>query len=354
VSGFLSLIFALAIQGGSLGTIEREVALAEQVELREPGSPRFSTLDAERLTRARRQVEAFLQTKPDDPAALLLLARVGRFILHGARGAACSPEHGCVLDSSYDDRPFYAALDRALDIRPNDAAVHFWKARLIHDGRPVLRDGDFALDVDTAQLLAHAQRAVTLDSRNTRYREFLAVTLADMARYREAEGVIRELGKSHALYLILEDFADLRLPEEAVPWPGHAVFAAVGMNENAPRFAAQTGRSWVAALSVDELEAFYRRRWPGFRLFAITEREEGDSAKGWFQNLRADRNGKLQPARDSTFLLRLERSNDFEGLLMAVREIRRHDYGAPERYPAAMAGKQVFLEIIVVTGRKGS
>jgi len=145
------------------------------------------------------------------------------------------------------------------------------------------------------------------------------------------------------------------IPEGAVPWPHHAAFAAVGMDDNPPRFAAQTGRSWAVALSVDQLEAFYRRRWPEFRLFAVTsaEEQEGDSTTGWFQNLRADRNGKLQPARDSGFIARLERANDFDDLLMVVRQFRRHDEGAPERYPAAMGGKEAFLEVILVTGRKG-
>lgn len=350
---FFLLILALQGQGGSLGVVEQQIALAERVELREPGSPRVARLNHDRLTRARRQVEAFLQTKPDDPAALVLLARVGRFILHDARGARCTPEHGCVLDSTYDETPFHAALDRAFGIRPKDAAAHFWKARLIDDGRPVLHGSEFALDVDTAQLLAHAQRAVALEPETLRYREFLAVKLTDMGRYREAEDVIERAGRNHPLYLILRDFADIPIPEDAAPWPGHAMFAAVGMDESPPRFAAQTGRSWAVALSIDQLEVFYRRRWPGFRFFVFTppDGEEGP-AEGWFQNFRAERNGRLQPARDSAFITRLERANSFDGLLMAVRQIRRHNEGAPERYPAAMAGKEAFLEIVVITGRK--
>jgi hypothetical protein len=349
-------LLILALQGqGSLRAVEQQIALAERVELREPGSPRFPTLDPERLTRARRQVEAFLQTTPDDPAALVLFARVGRFILHESRGASCSPAHGCALDSTYDDAPFHAALDRALRMRPTDAAAHFWKARLLDDGRPVLHGSEFAVDVDTVQMLAHAQRAVALEPGTLRYREFLAVKLTDVGRYREAEDVIEKAGRKHPLYLTLRDFADIPIPENAAPWPRHAIFAAMGMDESPPRFAAQTGRSWAVALSIDQLEAFYRRRWPGFRLFVVksaADEEEGDPPEGWFQNLRADRNGKLQPAPDSTFIARLERANDFDGLLMAVRQVRRHDEGAPERYPAAMAGKEAFLEVVIVTGRK--
>ena len=334
--------------------VEREMARAERAELREPGSDRFFP-DSAALARARSQIEAHLQAKPDDAAALVLLGRVGRFVLRRSRSAECSPEHGCVLDSTFDDGPFQAALDRALILRADDPEAHFWKARLLDDGRPVLRDGEFAVDIDTEQVLVHARRAVVLDSRNVRYREFLAVSLADMGRYVEAVDAIRPVSDKHPLYLIFQDFAAVPIPEGAVPWPHHAAFAAVGMDDNPPRFAAQTGRSWAVALSIDQLEAFYRRRWPEFRLFAVTsaEEQEGDSTTGWFQNFRADRNGKLQPARDSGFIARLERGNDFDDLLMAVRQFRRHDEGAPERYPAAMGGKEAFLEVILVTGRKG-
>jgi hypothetical protein len=232
--------------------------------------------------------------------------------------------------------------------------AHFWKARLLDDGRPVLRYGEYAVDVDTEQVLVHARRAVVLDSRNVRYREFLAVSLADLGRYVESVDAIRPVCDKHPLYLIFQDFAAVPIPEGAVPWPHHAAFAAVGMDENPPRFAAQTGRSWAVALSIDQLEAFYRRRWPEFRLFTVTsaEEQEGDSTTGWFQNLASIETANFA-ARDSGFIARLERANDFDGVLMAVRQFRRHDEGAPERYPAAMGGKVAFLEVILVTGRKG-
>jgi len=350
---FLLLSLLLQAQTGTLASIERQVARAERSELGEPGSERFFRIGHDRLLQYRGQIESYLQAKPDDPAALVLLGRVERFILGRSRNVSCGPDHGCAVDSTYDDSSANAAFDRAISLQEGDAAAHFWKARLLADGRPVMRDGEFAFDIDTGAALTHAQRAVALDARNVRYREFLAVTLSNMGRYQEAAEAIRPVqGGKHLLSLIFQDLAAVPIPEGAVPWPGgHAAFAAVGLDENPPRFVAQTGRSWVTDLSLEQLEAFYRRRWPAFRFFRV----QGDTGqRGGMQYLRPDRNGKLQPARDSAFIDQLESASAFAGVLLAVGQSGPRFDQPGLQYPAAVAGKDVFLEIIIVTGRRGS
>jgi hypothetical protein len=342
----------LQAQAPSLAGIERDLARAEKSELREPGSERFFFLDQDRLGQFRGQIEAYLRAKPDDPTALVLLGRVGRFVLRQSRSAACSPEHGCLLDSTFDDGPFQAALDRALILRADDPEAHFWKARLLDDGRPVLRNGEFAVDVDTEQVVAHAQRASTLDPTKRRYREFLAVTLSDLGRYADARAVIRNVdGGKHLLNLVFQDLDAVPVPEGAVPWPdGSAPLAAVGMDEWPPQFARQAGRSYASLMSLDEVEAFYRRRWPKFRFF----RSESDSGRiGGITYLRPDRSGKLQPAPDSSFMAMLDSARSYDGILIGAGPSGPRFESRNEHYPPAMAGKPEFLEIIIVTGRRG-
>ncbi len=349
----LLLSLLLQAQTGTLALIERQVARAERSELREPGSERLFRIGHDRLLQYRGQIESYLQTKPDDPAALVLLGRVERLILGRSRNVSCGPDHGCAVDTTYDDSSANAAFDRAISLQEGDAAAHFWKARLLADGRPVMRNGEFAFDIDTSAALTHAQRAVALNARNVRYREFLAVTLSNMGRYQEAAEAIRPVqGGKHLLSLIFQDLAAVPIPEGAVPWPGgHAAFAAVGVDENPPRFVAQTGRSFVTDLSLEQLEAFYRRRWPAFRFFRV----QGDTGQlGGMQYLRPDKNGKLQPARDSAFIDRLESARAFPGVLLAVGESGPRFDQPGLQYPAAVAGKDVFLEIIIVSGRRGS
>ena len=350
---FLLLSLLLQAQPGSLAAIERQVARAERSELREPGSDRLFRIGHDRLLQYRGQIAAYLQAKPDDPAAFVLLGRVERLVLGRSRNVRCGPDHGCAVDTTYNDSSANAAFDRAISLNDRDPAAHFWKARLLGDGRPVMRNGEFAFDIDTAGALAHAQRAVALDSRNVRYREFLAVTLSNMGRYQEAAEAIRPVqGGKHVLSLIFQDLAAVPIPEGAVPWPGgHGAFAAVGMDENPPRFVAQTGRSWATVLSLEQLEAFYRRRWPAFRFFRV----QGDTGQtGGMQYLRLDRNGKLQPARDSAFIDQLESAKAFPGVLLAVGQSGPRFDQPGLQYPAAVAGKDVFQEIIIVTGRRDS
>ena len=122
----------------------------------------------------------------------------------------------------------------------------------------------------------------------------------------------------------------------ALEIPIGAVLAAVGLHES-PRFASHAGRSWVTDQSIDQVEAFYRRRWPSFRFFRSVA-ENGQ--QGGMQYLRPDRQGKLQPAPDSTFMTELGSESQFVGLLLAVGESGPRFDRPGERYPAAVAGKK--------------
>lgn len=336
----------------ALRDLERQLDGYERAELREDTTRLFIGPDREWLAKARGLVDARLRQSRDDVAALLLLGRIGRFALVRSRSAVCTAATGCVVDSTFDDAPYHAAIDRVLQLRPDAAAAHYWKARLVADGRPVIRNDEFAVDVDTAAMFMQAEWAVALDPRNLRYREFLAVSLADVGRYGEASDVIRPLERNkHPLHLILQDFEALRVPPGAVPWPQRALFFAVGLDESPPRFAAQTGRSWAVTLSRQEVEAFYQRVWPEFRLF---EFGWPDSApKVWMQHFRPARGGRLQPARDDGDIARPQKMERFEGLVMLVRRVRPADEEPDARVPPAVAALAEFTEIIVINGRKG-
>jgi hypothetical protein len=333
----------------TLRDAERDIARSERAELREDGTRDYGPPDREWLVRARALAETQLRANPDDVNGLVLLGRIGRFVLSASRAALCGPETGCVLDTAFDDRPFHAALDRALALRPDAAAAHFWKARLIADGRPVIRDRAFHLDVDTAALLAHAARAIALEPGNVRYRVFLAETHAEAGRYAEAAAVVRPIDRGrHPLYVILQDFAAFPVPEGAVAWPGHALYAAVGLDENPPRFAAHTGRSWAVPMDREAVAAFYRRVWPELRFFEFARE---NAAPLWLQQFRSDATGKLQPTRDSTRLVFPEGREQFRGLMVLVRPAGRGVDPQGSDYPAAVAGVDVFTEIIILNGR---
>jgi hypothetical protein len=334
----------------ALRPLDQEIARYESAELREPGAPRWIPPSNDDLTQARARVEAYLRHAPDDAAALLLQARIGRFILIQSLGAICAPDAPCALNSGYDPTPFVAALDHALALHPEWAAAHYWNARFLADGRPVIRDGEFALDVDTAAVLAHAERAVALDPAGVRPRELLATTLADLGRYAAAAAALEPLeGGRHPLRVLLEEFDALPLPPGTVPWPGRAPNAA-GMDESPPRFTEYRSRALVTRLTPEEVAAFYRGRWPDVRFFRLAVAIRDSTV--WLQFFSPDSAGVWQPARDSTFVddpawWERERA----GLLVTLRHAGAGLDAAGTRFPAGFGAGGRFTEITIMSGR---
>jgi hypothetical protein len=88
-------------------------------------------------------------------------------------------------------------------------------------------------------------------------------------------------------------------------------------------------------------------------LFEFDLFPRGGGPKVWMQHFRADRRGRLQPARDSSDIARPQMMEQFDGLVMLVRQVRPGDEESGEKYPPAVAGLEVFTEIIIINGRKG-
>jgi hypothetical protein len=332
----------------ALHGIDQTFAGFEAAELREGPRRPFIPPDSEEIARARKAIDAQLRKTPDDPATFILAARVGRFALMPLRSASCRAE--CVLAPGYDDAPVHAAIDRALALQPNEAAAHFWKASLLADGRPVIRDAEFAVDVDSAAVLEHAVRAVALDPGNARYREFLAERYAGAGRYAEAAAAVQPLGGGqHPFYLLLRDFDALPVPDGAVAWTARRG-AFMGMVEAPPRYTEHKSRSWAVALALDDVLAFYRRLWPDLRFFQL-DVSRGDG-KAWLQWFAPDSAGRLQPARDSSFVDdQAWWSSDHQGLLVMVRRAGPAVDQRPVAVPRVLAGRDVFVEIVITSGR---
>jgi hypothetical protein len=320
------------------------------------------------LVRARQRVEAHLRDHDDDAAAWVLLARIGRIAGGCGSWSATMTDTGPAwTDPPLDPAPLHAALDRALALRPDYAEAHYWKALIHHAGRPAVRDGDLEPEIDYAQTLHHAARAVELDAHNDRYRAFWGGVLVETGRATEALSALRPIaGGAHPLYLVLRDFAALPLPAGAVIWPDSvhnpkhpaspewaarlllgASFMASEIGGQAERRLSRTVapgrmRGWVVPVSKDSLEAFYRRTWPAFRLF----RAATDSTMSlWTQELRFDRAGRPQPAdRDAGFLT--GNGPTPEGLFLLVGE------GARIEQPPAVADMPVQALIVVVNFRR--
>ena len=202
-------------QSPSLNHITR---LVEQVEAGEAG--RVDITNAQelpgQLEAAADDLATLLQINPDNVEALILSARLGRIramlepVAFGP-GKETPPPAG-------KSRPLHAALDRALQLEPDNPDANYWKARLYGVRSPVIRDEKMYYEPeDINKAIDFSRRAVKLAPNNVLYREALALYLVASNQADEAMAVLRDIqdGK-HPIYLLLSDLRAIPIPESAV------------------------------------------------------------------------------------------------------------------------------------------
>jgi WG repeat protein len=118
--------------GGTGSLVDRVAAVVDRAEAAEAGKPvdRPEQVGGD-VVKAATQLAAYLDRQPTDVRALILSVRLGRFrqvaqplVIQGGGNVPTFAS----LAAEY--APHHAALNRALALEPNNAEVHFWKARL--------------------------------------------------------------------------------------------------------------------------------------------------------------------------------------------------------------------------------
>jgi hypothetical protein len=293
--------------------VDRVAAVADRAEAAERGQPgELPDQIMTDVTKAATQLAAHLNSHPDDARALILSVRLGRF------GAVAQPvvtgggrpvPTFASLAAAY--APHHASLNHALTLEPNNAEVHYWKARLYglsHDWIGMLYG---VSDVPPAEdVLARAyadsairfgRRAVELAPDRVPYREALAIYLILNDQEPEAATVLREVaGGHHPMSALLADWAAIPVPPGAVPLRGQAQgFARMEMEQGViTDYPFLRVRIYAVPLPMDSVQAFYAKQWPGFR-FVLMENEPSDSPdmRTFSQYLRW-RDGAVVPARN--------------------------------------------------------
>lgn len=262
----LVLLSGAANAEADLQAIEALVADVEAAEQGDASVRIPDDLDGA-LNTAIDEVDRYIESHPDDVAALIMVARLAR--LRRALGPVIfrpaqeegwpQPEFG----------PAHAALARALQLAPDNAEAHYWQARLYGLSSPTTVEGKLqyrAEDLDLA--IEHARRAAALAPANRKYHEAVALYLLQGWNFEAALGAIQDVDDGrHPIALLLADLAALPLPAEAVYLPTDS--------HNYAEFILQRGRItdhpnvrarvYAVPLKATEVEAFYRRHWPEFR-----------------------------------------------------------------------------------------
>jgi tetratricopeptide (TPR) repeat protein len=251
------------------------------------------------LTRAEGELVEYLKAMPNDVRALILSARIGRLLKVGNPMGYAPGQPAPDFAARY--APLLANLDRALTLEPSNAQAHYWKGRLLGIVIPVIRQNTvYYAPVNLRGAIASLREALKLAPDDASYREALALYLIQDEQANEALTVMRPVAQGrHPLYRLLSDLQSFPLPDSAVFSPEESlglaqVSADSGAIVNYPDLRA---RVYFLPISATDLERFFARRWPGFRLLLQEESElpSGGKTRTFAQHLTGN-NGVYKPA----------------------------------------------------------
>jgi hypothetical protein len=223
------------------------------------------------VARTTSELGSRLKARPQDPQTLLLWARFALVpylykLAGGHRPSA--PET--------DSLPADVALDRVLAAEPHNAEAFYLKGRIY--GGVVRADKMGTKRNDLGQAIPLLRQAVELVPDNLRYREFLALFLADQDHPGEGKEVLRYAQKNHPMIPLLEDLETVSVPEGGEFLVDHGLSAtmmiALGDAGVADHLHLRL-RTYHYAKSPAEIEAFYASRIPGFRFIPDKEKQQG-------------------------------------------------------------------------------
>jgi hypothetical protein len=261
-----------------------------------------------------------LKAQPQDTQVLLSWARFALvpFPYKSASGYNPSaPETASLLAPD-------VALDRVLAAEPHNAEALYLKGRMYGGNRT---DQEGSRHDDLGQAIPLLRRAVEFAPNNLRYREFLALFLADQGHPGEGKEILRAAQKNHPMIPFLEDLESLSAPEGGEFLTGDAVsmemMIALGNAGVADHIQLRL-RTYHYAKSPAEIEAFYASRIPGFRFIPEKEEPQGTpNSEGeilwmYLQFLRV-KSGSMKPSSQRSELPDLQKAEN--GIMMTLVEM---------------------------------
>lgn len=317
----------------------------------------------DRMVDAEAAVARYLEDHPDDPAALVLRARLLQLV--GLQSNVYTVQDGQVGVKGQGDIParVRGLLRRAVALAPPGwPEPHYRLGRVYLQPRAVDGPEGTRLAIEPDSALMAARRALELDPGKKEYRTLVgqaSLAAGDTATALEHLPGLEE--KLRLLGRIREDLERIPLPPGAARASAGAASYTVMLSRGWFRdYPAERVRSWLVPLGVDEIEAFYRQRWEGFRLLTGEDgtdasgegAEDGRKTRTFLQHFRWEKKGPV-PARD---LKEMEKRTGKDGpggvLLMVASQAE-----VPERIqvpgtPPEFASRLPLTEIVLVSLRR--
>jgi tetratricopeptide (TPR) repeat protein len=302
--------------------------------------------DAEELSGLIDEVEGHLKLRADDVPALILSARLHRALLLMEPAVFGNAASG---SSAHFDRSV-AALEQALALVPDNADVHYWKARVLGLKGPVVRDNGLyfeSRDLETA--IRSARTAVDLSPEEPAYREVLAMLLLEDGRQDEAFDAIRPLRRgTHPIARLLQGWEGVPIPDNAVALAHNAENLAEqqmsrGRFMDYPKLRV---RFFMVPSNASDIEAFYSKQWPGFELFPSAPETRGAPTEtAIYHQYLKEKKGALTPATTAEKLPAIPKG----GIMLAVTEFHHVPAAArPTSQTGQAATPDVFCYLVLV------
>jgi hypothetical protein len=266
---YLPAGFATVLSSPPQGEYRSLSERIEQIETRDAFRLEASEL-AQNIEAARNDLEAYIAANATDVNAMVLSARLGYIDEIYVKSKQEANEQN--VDPGEKFIVEHQRLDKALELRPDDARISYWKARLYGMNARVIDDQgnpkNRPIDLDKA--IHFAQQAVLLDRQNVWYREALAIYYITANNRKAAlELLDTALTEHKPVNILLKDIDAFPLPEGTVyPEEDSKLYGELQFRQkiitNFPQLRAQV---FVVPLSAARLEKFFQQTWPGFRFF---------------------------------------------------------------------------------------
>lgn len=223
--------------------------------------------------------------------------------------------------------PLHQRLDRVLEIDPDNAEAHYWKARL-YGIKTRVTDNQGNTDmqpVDLEQAIDFAAKAVKLDKDNLWYREVLAVYHITAGDRKSALEVLEPVTTYNPVNILLKDLDAFPLPEGTVLLQKDARnYSELQLEQKTikdfPQLRAQV---FAVPMTASQLEEFFQKDWPQFSFF-----RQGPVFYAQFLVFDPD----LRPSRNIAEA-RFWAQSEQGGIILSVMEVKNPTAAEKEKSP---------------------
>jgi len=231
-----------------------------------------------RVEAAERDLQTYTKRNPGDDAGVLLMMRLYEAgmrsrmydLSHKAGAFDTTASLGARMATLRDKitAPYDAVLDRALQRSPGNSEFHYWKGRLYALFEPLQSEGRLDTQHSTLpQAVRELRLAVSASPNEVKYREALAALLLANSQEADAMAIYRDLsGGRHPMYLLLQDWARLKLPQKAVADEGGTSSLVQRAQFTGKGYALARSRALTYPGTTAQFMSDCKRRWPAFRL----------------------------------------------------------------------------------------